>query len=118
MSSDLIAIKSGALTAFRGNLFQYTFTPVDPAGNPITVPTGATGSLVVSHAVSTDSASQIVTYTDLYESGGVLIKDLSIAETQALPLGTFVYEVQSDLGTSPVQVLEQGQITIYPTILG
>lgn len=73
--------------------------------------------VIVSHATSRDIASELVTYTDLMtHNAGWLLLDLSAAQLEALPLGTFPVEiVVSEDGTNFI-VAAQGTFNFLPNI--
>lgn len=69
----------------------------------------------ITHALDKDANSEIITYTDLTESFTVQ-KIFSIAQVNALPLGTFFYQIGvHDPVDNVWQVAYQGNITIAPT---
>jgi hypothetical protein len=118
MALQLYGIASATINIFRGQQSHFQFNPVNQDGVPISLPSGSTGTLVVTTSLSPDANSVIHTWTDLYEFAGLLEKDFDQADSRILPLGSFLFEITVDNGTDPIQVILQGQVNVYPTQQG
>lgn len=71
--------------------------------------------LRLTHVIAVDPSSEVVTYTDLAPNGPYEARLFTAADIAALPLGTFLYEMQVSWVADVWITSHQGSIQIVPS---
>jgi hypothetical protein len=113
-------ITSFAVNLFRGQNTLFKLMPKNADGIDEPCPPGTTGTLVITHSLTPDSASVVATYTDLVDDGGgYLTRVFADTDVATLPLGSFLAECRADFpGPEVEQIVAQGQVNVNPTQWG
>jgi hypothetical protein len=115
MATLYLGMNSGSLSLFRKLPRYFKLTPTDQLGNTYVPPTGSTGTMTVTTSISPDAGSILHTFTDLYlDTDNTLRKDFSVADLDALPLGSYFAEVVLHTPADGDYPVAQIGITMFP----